>query len=477
MQYPDEDLPTSQLSLEEFVKISQHLHSLSSSHPDAFIRFNLAGRFLSNALQSHITVNIRQGNSLIGKTIYRRSDIDSVIGVSADLPFIVPLAIFPLASFRDTLTEDNHLKYKPHKKSPQINVSYILCMCNYYLIFLPQSPAAGVPFFKIPNMAFGKIDRRQITRIFFPWSYAEGESSAIDTEMRTYIYERCIRVAILHVDPFNQSRWPITYKEAMKLYRDEKGLFHCGTIDLAPRFLPQFSAKLLDLFQQHDALKDAFFLHEMRGLKGGTNYDDVADSSARCQAIKSAFHGFNFSQVAEDDWFVDVGTEFWCENHVLQWLTIAHQEVLKVALPSASPEQILSVINSKQQMKVDLSAQLRGIGGFRSEPGSRGVADGVSYINAYTSDKAATYQLHNGIFKRLKGWHVFPGRVEKFLKNLERIAETFETCAGDEPFSALESNARMEVRVSLPNAYHALLQFPDETAQNTIIAIDPKVFW
>ena len=39
-------------------------------------------------------------------------DIDSAIGVTQDLPFRRPLAIFPLPSFRDTLTQDNHVTYK-----------------------------------------------------------------------------------------------------------------------------------------------------------------------------------------------------------------------------------------------------------------------------------------------------------------------------------------------------------------------------
>lgn len=125
MDYPDELCTVSQMTLEDFVKASQFLDSQCTSDDTKFIRFNMAGRFELNGVKARIAVNSRQGNSLLGKTLHRRSDIDSVIGVSHDLPFIVPLAVFPLASFRDTLKASNHLKYKPNPDSAPANVSYI----------------------------------------------------------------------------------------------------------------------------------------------------------------------------------------------------------------------------------------------------------------------------------------------------------------------------------------------------------------
>lgn len=326
-------------------------------------------------------------------------------------------------------------------------------------------------------MSLGKIDRRHITRIFFPWFCEKGENPAIRTEMRTYIYEKCLRPAILHVDPFNQSRWPITYGEAMKLYRDEKGQFHFGSIDLPPRFLHEFSTKLLELLQKHERLKDAFFLHEMRGMKGGTHYDNAADPAARKKAVEFVFRDLDFSRLTEDDWFLDVGTEFSCQGFVLQWLTVGHRYVLQTALPSASPEQISAILQSSQQFKLDIAAQLGDLGGFRSEPGSRGAKDKVSHLITYQTDKAATYQLHNGIFKRRKAWNVLPGWDKKYWKKMEWIAQTFETCAGDTERSPLESNARLEVRVPLSKAYGALLDFPESVARQSIAAINPQVFW
>jgi hypothetical protein len=103
--------------------------------------------------------------------------------------------------------------------------------------------------------------------MFFPRLYKAGESPAISTELRTTIYD-CLRLAVISVNPFDQSRWPLTYHAAMTLCCDKKGLFHFATNDLPPVLLGKFSETLLELLQEHDALADTFFVHELRGTKG-----------------------------------------------------------------------------------------------------------------------------------------------------------------------------------------------------------------
>jgi hypothetical protein len=121
MNYPDEDLPELQLSLRQFVAIAGVLHAREQDS-DAFVRFVLAGRWKGH----RIFINSRQDAAAPpkGQYIFRR-DFDSAIGVTRDLPFIVPLAVFPVASFRDTLTTDNHIKYNPRSLSNS-NVSIVI---------------------------------------------------------------------------------------------------------------------------------------------------------------------------------------------------------------------------------------------------------------------------------------------------------------------------------------------------------------
>jgi hypothetical protein len=132
MDYPDENLGQHQLTLEEFVKVAQHLSSQGQGiNSDAFIRFVLAGRYpdgVSNQ-SSRIFINARQGAFLPDDAVLQRySDVDSVIGITRDLPYSLPMAIFPLASFRDTLTEDVHIKYPMSPLSvPVSGMNEFLC--------------------------------------------------------------------------------------------------------------------------------------------------------------------------------------------------------------------------------------------------------------------------------------------------------------------------------------------------------------
>jgi hypothetical protein len=239
-------------------------------------------------------------------------------------------------------------------------------------------------------MALGKVDRRHIARVFFPGLYVKGQTPAISTETRTLIYEKCIRKAALDVNPFDQSRWPVSYSAAMTLYRDQKGLFHFGTIDFPARLLGRFGDRLLELFEQHEGLKGAFFVHELRGMKSVSHHDPLIEGE-RSGALADVLHMFHRQKLRPQDWIVDIGMEVRHEGHILQWFTSAHRRILQLLLPLASLDQISAVLGSKTQYHCDLSAQLGDLGGFRALPGSRGKADSVSYVNVYTTDKSATY--------------------------------------------------------------------------------------
>jgi hypothetical protein len=116
LDYPDEALDSLQLSLTDYVSIARALfpsESESDQDPNAFIRFVLAGRLDIDARHFRVSINAKQGALPPPFGKYQLfGDVDSVIGVTRDLPFRRPFAIFPLPYFRDTLTKDNHITYK-----------------------------------------------------------------------------------------------------------------------------------------------------------------------------------------------------------------------------------------------------------------------------------------------------------------------------------------------------------------------------
>lgn len=330
----------------------------------------------------------------------------------------------------------------------------------------------GISLHKIPNMALGKADRRHITRIFFPFLYAAGQKNRkISTDTRTTIYN-CIRSAAITANPSDQSRWPLTYEAVMHQYRDDKGQFHFGTIDHPPRLLPKFTSKLLELFDSEEELRGAFFVHELRGTKGACHHDPT-NAQERQRAVSDVMYLFDRSIIREDEWVVDVALEIRQPERMLQWWTLGHSRLLNFLLPSATSAQVTSVLHSSTQYHLDLSSQLKDVGGFRSQPGSRGAGDKVLYINAYTTDKSVTYQLHNGVFKRRKPWHLFPKNIKKLLKDLQIVRQTFLDCSKYK----FESSARVEARIPLSNVLHVLNDMPDSVVKSTLLSFDPEVFW
>ena len=311
--------------------------------------------------------------------------------------------------------------------------------------------------------------------MFFPHLYQQGQSPALSSETRTLIYDNCLRPAVLAVNPFDQSRWPITYSAATTLYRDDKGRFHFGTMDLPSHILGKFCDKLLELFQQHADLRDAFFLHEIRGTKSESHHQ--LNEKERCLALDGVLHRFDRLKMNPDNWFIDVGLEVRHEGHVLQWLTSGHRQILAFLLPSASADQIGAVLKSPSKYFCDLSAQLRDLGGFRAIPGPQGRLDRIAYMNVYTTDKSATYQLHQGVFKRRKGWHLFSGTIGQLLRDLKSIAHTFQICGDPNVAGGHEGNARMEIRVPLCLVDKVLLELPERLVENAIISFECSTFW
>ena len=111
--YPDdrEDDPV-QLTLSEFVEEgAEYYRQVGESEDDdmTFLKFVLAGRRgLDLEEQRTITLNVTQGQPDI-RNITATRDYDSLIGTTKTLPYLVPLTVWPVPSFRDTLKTSNHV--------------------------------------------------------------------------------------------------------------------------------------------------------------------------------------------------------------------------------------------------------------------------------------------------------------------------------------------------------------------------------
>ncbi|KAG1865184.1 hypothetical protein C8R48DRAFT_601369, partial [Suillus tomentosus] len=128
---------------------------------------------------------------------------------------------------------------------------------------------------------------------------------------------------------------------------------------------------------------------------------------------------------------VNIRLEIQYEGHILQWLTKGYCHLLQFFVPSSAKHKIDSILASQTQ--------------YHAHPGSHGKDNQVHYINAYTTDKCATYQLHDGIFKCRQAWHLFLASIGKLIKDLEHIAEIFCLWENSPDIGGYKGNVQLEI--------------------------------
>ncbi len=99
-------------SLEDFnIMCGECLKSGRRNVVEEFLQLALAGKAIaSDGDVRRIRLSPSKGTpSALGTAINVTRDFDSMFGISNDLPFRRSFAVFPVPSFRDTVTKDNHI--------------------------------------------------------------------------------------------------------------------------------------------------------------------------------------------------------------------------------------------------------------------------------------------------------------------------------------------------------------------------------
>ncbi|KAH9060400.1 hypothetical protein EDB83DRAFT_2224288, partial [Lactarius deliciosus] len=331
-----------------------------------------------------------------------------------------------------------------------------------------------VPLNKIPNCALGSVGHRHITRIFFPALYNDATQPVLTSAQLAQLYDECIRPTVMQVIPAHASHWPVDYKSAMRQAKDTAGRFHLGSIAVPSTHLVHFCSALIWHLERIDAFNSAYFVHELRGLKGGTAHGE--EDRQPEEAFDAFFENVDMHRVDPNNWLVDVGLEVYDPGMVVQWSKFSHSAILKYILPSLNSEDI-QALQRRRTFHLDNVAQLDDFAGFRCEPGQFGTRNGVEYINVYTTDKSPTYQLHTGIWRRRYCENLFPKKLEKLLEDLLNMSATYKSCCGSSEQSAQEGCARLEIRVPMARAQDALRDPPRNLLKSWTISVSPNVWW
>ena len=262
------------------------------------------------------------------------------------------------------------------------------------------------------------------------------------------------------------------------LYRDQLGRIHEGSLDIPSNLLfelaPAYLRRLADL---KPYFKDAYFIHEFRGWKGATVHDPF-DNQDRQAAMHKITDILALDQLDQSQWHIDIGLEFGIPDHVVTWSHAGHYTLLSHCLPSLDMDQIHHLMDKTAQ--IDHMMHLNDLTGFRCTPGHKGRDDQVSYIQAYSTEKAMSYQLHNGLFAEVDPRALLSKtNLKDLLNKVERMSAVLFECTADgqDHNCAQEGTARVEIRVQLSEALTSFARYPGGILENCLVAIPAKFWW
>jgi hypothetical protein len=306
--------------------------------------------------------------------------------------------------------------------------------------------------------------------------YATLPEKAVPSSALKFLFNDGIRKVVSEIMNHRLTHWPANYDTALRQAKDQRGQIHHMSVDIAPHQLSEFARRLLERLADQPDMQDAYFIHELRGVKGCTDHDP-SDDDERSEAFEQLMSHLDPEACHLDDWQIDIALEISIPDHVTHIAHSSHFRILKWLLPSADDRRLERLMQSNR-FYVDQCASLDDLAGFRCELGNTGRVDNVSYANVYCTEKSVIYQLHQGgIFRRHAPTELYPNALSKLIKEVNDIGKAFYAASGKEEMDGVPGNARFEIRVPLRTALDRLREFPERLAELSLIAIPIEDWW
>jgi hypothetical protein len=332
------------------------------------------------------------------------------------------------------------------------------------------------PLHHIPNLALGKWRLHNLLRIFFLDLYSKERRSfhLTDDEQKDF-YEKGLRPALQELLDARGGELPPDYEAGLFVARQKKGNLALGTQKLPEWQVPRLS----ELIRRHLAANNIewgthiAFLHQIRGVKDETTHRPLNLESAET-ALEDFLdnNGLRLDSLTSGKWLVDVGMEVASlSERCLAWRTDQHNAIVQQVadITTRHANRITEVTSSKYNR--DPTMHLTGAAGFRITPGVQASGPhNVSYMQAYTTDKAVTYRPESGRFAKFTtALELIEGKGKTFLPSLYRLFRV-----------AMEANylcARVEARVDISNATTVLMDVDIEVISNALVVFPKDVWW
>jgi hypothetical protein len=323
----------------------------------------------------------------------------------------------------------------------------------------------------VPNTVLAKTHERHHIRVFFPGlTSKERKSSALTASESEIVYSRGILPAIDQVANSIAHHFPPSYSSETFRATLRTGAQIQSTFPISGHDIRPFSQAFREQMSNVTWGKDLVFCTELRGIKNSTEHDPTQNDANH--ELEHLFRSFNQGGTnVEGDWYVDVALELLHKDMAVVWRADCYRPIMTELLRFNQCETN-QTISKKRLFEIDINQHLTQVAGFRAICKKPTGPHEVVYVQAYTTDKALTYQPENGNFgKTLSARLAMEGEGEG-PSYTNRLLDAYL-----EARARTDVAARLEVRVPVHHAAHVLLDFPRELYSQTTLVFPRQLWW
>jgi hypothetical protein len=326
----------------------------------------------------------------------------------------------------------------------------------------------------IPHVMLGQAGPRSAIYLMLP--ALAGRKPSTNWNIRKDVLEElygCVRKAAIRVVHAGEAgHWLPTYDAELRRARKSSGQLQTSGRLIPPSKNREFAAELMKNLEMYTWGDEAFFFNQLRGMRGSSLHRKVD----QVLGLSKFLEDFDFGRESLVEWWIDWGVEISLAGSVLWWKREEHERIIAKILNLSEEVVKTEIMDRKSKYWFDDACQLTEVGGFRSVVGGRhGGAAKIAYIQAYNTEKEATYQLVDG--KNVHPVSYSQTLLEdkfKIENHSERLVRIWQDCR-----MKTNGNARLEVRIRLNQArrFPRCLDLSKEEATDLLYCIPRDVWW
>jgi hypothetical protein len=359
---------------------------------------------------------------------------------------------------------------------------------------------------RIPHLVFAKPEvHRSSIRLMLP-DLCGNRDSEVPVEVRREVFKEMRRAVVSVCGQLHDGVWPATYEAEEKRARGKgRGRLQVSGKLIKKEKVGAFGRKFLRNLQAHWWGKNAYYFHEVQGVRGAHQH-----RTSRAEAAREKFLSMiDVNSIRKQDWYIDVGLEASAPEQVLWWDIGGHRWLINEIIGRTNnnnevgneaedsdyddwmeedgdsgdeeyeedgddedgddedgeeedgydvdeEEEVEEVeddedvaenlMEGRRHYTFDPCCQMFDVGGFRlTTTEAIRLRTGVYYIQAYCTEKIATYQQAGQALQFDYSSILDAASYSKLQKQGENILEIFEAFSSHK----VAGNARLEVRVRL----------------------------